>query len=228
MSLRNTHVKSYFFALNKSLEEIRKDCRTIFFTPDKKLFRASGAYGSIQQVCKSKNDCDYVIKAISLDMYDEQNVCKYCKSFILTNDVLTRSSWFEDWCKKTGVEDAPITTHLITMNHWSVETQYLSNRLIDSPRISIPTEKFHTWCKIHPKDCYYRDTCRTQVVASRPAAKAYMPTITKVTSFNNSKTKVVLRKDYIRNNTDVGTVRNTVLSSVFLWDVFAGNHCVSE
>ena len=66
MGLITNITTSYFFNLNKSLSEIRKDCKTIFFTPEGELFKSKGAYGGIEQVCKSRNDCNYIIKAIPL------------------------------------------------------------------------------------------------------------------------------------------------------------------
>ena len=93
--------------------------------------------------------------AISPTLYNSEKICKNCKKFILTSDILKAPGGLKKWWEETGLSDRSKTFDQKAKDEAYTEFQLFFNRLVCLSSIKIVPDPFQTWERIQGSNTHH-------------------------------------------------------------------------
>ena len=103
--------------------------------------------------------------AVSPTLYNSEMICRNCKRFILTTDILKTPDGLEKWWKETGLADRCNIFDQKVKDDAYTEFQRFFNRLVCLSSVRIVPDSFHTWVQIQGKDHHHMTAGHTDATA---------------------------------------------------------------
>ena len=100
--------------------------------------------------------------AISPSLNSSKKICKNCRRFILTSDILKTSGGLNEWWKKTGLADRAKIFDQKENDDAYAEFQLFFNRLVCLSSVRIVPDPFHTWSQIQGDNPYHMSAGHTR------------------------------------------------------------------